>query len=202
MTASGNFAANSSTNRADVFGESLEDIQIPSAAVHSLIEEYVSDRLHVTNSTLTNPSRYFDHYHEYFPILPDKSIFIAEHRANRLLLWTVMAIASQSHHDLPNLYASLVDPGRRLAADIYSPQSRSLRTMQALLLLCVWPFPFQQTINDPSPMYCSLATHVGYQLGLHRPSFRGDFDEQVTERTTSTCVDRKTWYGCFIVNQG
>ena len=129
-------------------------------------------------------------------------VFILEYDLDRLLLWTVLAIASRGLDDQPALFAALVDPVRRLAADIYNPQSRSLRTMQALLLLCVWPFPFQQTINDPSPMYGSLALSIGYQLGLHRPLHRADFDERSAGFTTSTIVECKTWFGCFIINQG
>lgn len=151
---------------------------------------------------LTLLNRYFTHYHPYFPILPGQHEFTAEYDSNQLLLWTVLAIASRGREDLPTVYASLVEPVRRLASDIHAPQSRSLKTMQALLLLCVWPFPHQQTINDPSPMYCSLATHVGYQLGLHRPLHRSDFKDSAIRLTTSDLTDRKTWYGCFIVNQG
>ena len=150
---------------------------------------------------LTRQDSFSTSYHAYFPILSEPSEWLAEFSANRLLLWSVLAIASKGRTDLPNLYSSLVDPVRRLAGDIYSPQSRSLGTMQGLLLLCVWPFPFQQTINDPSPMYCSLATHIGLQLGLHRPLLRHDFDEMAKGNVTSTGAERKTWYGCFIVNQ-
>ena len=145
---------------------------------------------------------YFISYHPYFPILPDQQTFLAEYDDNRLLLWTVLAIASKGHDEYPYLYSSLVDPVRALAADIYAPQSRSLRTMQALLLLCVWPFPFQQTVNDPSSMYCSLATNIGYQLGLHRPLHRSDFYEGAEQPLQCTAVEKKTWYGCFIANQG
>ena len=129
-------------------------------------------------------------------------LFILEYDSNRLLLWTVLAIASRALEDYPTLFSSLVDPVRNMAADIYAPQSRSLRTMQALLLLCTWPFPFQQTHNDPSPMYGSLATHIGYSLGLHRPLHKADFQEITAGPATSSTVERKTWYGCFIVNQG
>lgn len=108
-----------------------------------------------------------------------------------------MAIVTKSQ---PETYSSLVDAVRKLAADLYEPQSRSLKTMQALLLLCAWPFPFQRTHNDPSPMYCSLATNIGYQLGLHRPLCKGDFEENTREYATATTVEMKTWYGCFIVN--
>lgn len=151
---------------------------------------------------LTLQFRYFASYHPYFPILPDQHEFTAEYDSNRLLLWTVLAIASRGRDDMPNVYASLVEPVRRLASDLYSGQSRSLKTMQALLLLCIWPFPHQQSINDPSPMYCSLATHIGYQLGLHRPMHRSDFHETASRPIVSNLTERKTWYGCFIVNQG
>jgi hypothetical protein len=129
--------------------------------------------------------------------LPELDNFLLEYDQNRLLLWTMLAIMSKSQ---PETYSSLVDPVRRLAADLYEPQSRSLKTMQALLLLCAWPFPYQRTQNDPSPMYCSLATNIGYQLGLHRPWCKADFEEDTQEGGTATAVERKTWYGCFIVN--
>lgn len=51
-------------------------------------------------------------------------------------------------------------------------------------------------------MFCSLATNIGYQLGLHRPLHRSDYDESVDVLVVSTAVERKTWYGCFIVSQG
>lgn len=141
--------------------------------------------------------RYYADYHSYFPILPEFDDFILEYDQNKLLLWTLLAITTKSQSET---YSSLVDPVRKLAADLYEPKSRSLKTMQALLLLCAWPFPFQRTQNDPSPMYCSLATNIGYQLGLHRPWCKGDFEENTRGFVTATTVEAKTWYGCFIVN--
>lgn len=49
-------------------------------------------------------------------------------------------------------------------------------------------------------MYCSLATNIGYQLGLHRPWCKADFEEDTQEGGMATTVEMKTWYGCFIVN--
>lgn len=144
--------------------------------------------------------RYYTRLHNLFPILPEKEVFEAEHAANKLLLWTVLTLASFHGADDSATYLSLVEPVRRLAADLYGPQSRSFKTMQALLLLCIWPFPFQQTINDPSPMYAALATSIGYQSGLHRPQHRDDFDENTTMPVQSTSVETATWCGCFIVN--
>ncbi|KAK5166495.1 uncharacterized protein LTR77_008038 [Saxophila tyrrhenica] len=154
----------------------------------------------MSNPTSNSPHSYFTTHHPLFPILPSKAHFYTTHTTNRLLLWTVLALASFDQDSNSATYFSLVDPVRRLAADLYGPQSRSFKTMQALLLLCVWPFPFQQTINDPSPMFCSLATGIGYQLGLHRPRCRGDFDENAVEGVESEGEEERTWWGCFVVN--
>jgi hypothetical protein len=125
--------------------------------------------------------------------------FIAKYDANKLLLWAILAIASS--HSMPQAYNALVDPVRHLAADLYGTQSRSLQTIQALLLLCAWPFPFQHSANDPSPMYCGLATNVAYQLGLHRSGFRQDFE--FGKRTSPEGLDSErelAWAGCYIMN--
>lgn len=73
--------------------------------------------------------------------------------------------------------------------------------MQALLLLCAWPFPFAHTADDPSPVYCSHATQIGLQLGLHRPHFKMDFVDSVAFTTPTSQEERRAWYGCFIMNQ-
>ena len=146
---------------------------------------------------MTELLRYYADYHSHFPILPEFDDFVLEYDQNKLLLWTILAITTKGQ---PETYSSLVDPVRKLAADLYQPQSRSLKTMQALLLLCAWPFPFQRTHQDPSPMYCSLATNIGYQLGLHRPWCKGDFEVDTQEFVTASAIEMKTWYGCFDVN--
>jgi hypothetical protein len=146
--------------------------------------------------------RFYARFHAHFPILPDQTTFLSRYNFNKLLLWTVLAIASRESSQYAALYSSLVDPVRRLAGDLYASQSRSFETVQALLLLCVWPFPFQQTINDPSPMYIALASQIAYQLGLHRPAYRTDFTENnLPQADPGELARKKVWFGCCIVNQ-
>ncbi|PWY68993.1 hypothetical protein BO94DRAFT_590574 [Aspergillus sclerotioniger CBS 115572] len=139
--------------------------------------------------------------HPLFPILPSLPDFIKTYNANRLLLWTVIAVACKESAQYTHLYVTLVDPVRRLAGDLYNTQSRHFETIQALLLLCIWPFPFQQTAHDPSPMYCGLATQLSYQLGLHRPNQHMHWEYGATGSNYRVDLQRrKAWIGCFVVN--
>ncbi|KIW21145.1 hypothetical protein PV08_01725 [Exophiala spinifera] len=130
--------------------------------------------------------------------------FVPHYDSNRLLLWSMLAVAAGHSSVTSVLYNSLVNPVRRLAGDIYSHQSRGLEAVQALLILCAWPFPYQQTVNDPSPMYCSLATTIALQTGLHRPpALSDDFAFQMDDSGSSrvNIGDReRAWLGCFIMN--
>ena len=146
-------------------------------------------------------SSFYTKFHPLFAILADLDHFLSDYDSNTLLLWTILAIASKESIKYSELYISLVDPVRKLAGDLYGPQSRDFGTVQALLLLCVWPFPFQQTVNDPSPMYCGLATQLAYQMGLHRPDCQMYWEYDKSKLSPIVELQRKkAWFGCFIIN--
>ncbi len=68
-------------------------------------------------------------------------------------------------------------------------------TVQALLLLCVWPLPVEKQHWDPSWRYCSLAIAAAQELGLHTP------DSQWEHLTTlpSANTTLKIWTACVLV---
>ena len=111
-----------------------------------------------------------------------------------------MALASKNHKKHTYLYLHLRDPIKRLAADHTTAASRSIFFVQALLLLCVWPFPFSAINEEPSWLYCGLAVHMAMLLGLHRPQhpFRllSAADAEVGDLAERT----RTWLACFTVN--
>ncbi|RAK95665.1 uncharacterized protein BO80DRAFT_251210 [Aspergillus ibericus CBS 121593] len=168
--------------------------------------------LHMTSQTLERVTlqahelislikEFYANFHPLFPILPSLPDFIKAYDANTLLLWTIIAITSKESPEYSHLCVTLIDPVRSLAGDLYHTQSRNFETIQALLLLCIWPFPFQQTVHDPSPMYCSLATQLSYQLGLHRPNLHMHWEYGATAPNARVDLQRrKAWVGCFVVN--
>lgn len=112
-----------------------------------------------------------------------------------------MAIASKTSEKHLDLYNQLEGPIKRLAEKHTAPTSRSIYFVQALLLLCVWPFPFKQVIDDPSWLYCGLATHMATLLGLHRPQHIVRLLSALDAEIGDFVERSRTWIACFIVDQ-
>lgn len=113
-----------------------------------------------------------------------------------------MAIASRGMSKQAELYMRLIEPVKRLATDLNKAASQSFPDVQALLLICCWPFPFGAIDSDPSWTYCGLATHYALRLGLHRPRHQEDFRYAVPFDQETLILREKTWLACFIINQG
>ncbi|EMT70248.1 hypothetical protein FOC4_g10008694 [Fusarium odoratissimum] len=78
-----------------------------------------------------------------------------------------------------------------------------LESIQALLIICTWPFPTIRFVTDPSPNFISSALNACMLLGLHtgrgsHPSFL------IGGRQHMTCTDYEasiTWVFCSILAQ-
>lgn len=99
-------------------------------------------------------------------------------------------------------YHSLLQPHVRLmASDIYSLDNDPLRNVQALLLLCWWPFDYMASKDDPSWTYCALAGHTALKHGFHRPEHHSDYVYNGTLDILHTKMYQRAWAGCGVVNQ-
>ncbi|CAI6097459.1 unnamed protein product [Clonostachys chloroleuca] len=144
---------------------------------------------------------FFSFCHEDFPILPDLLYFVRGYNRCKFLFWVVIAIGSKSTENHEQLYTQLRPHIRLLVSDLDGAVEHALGTVQALLLLCWWPFPFQATRSDPSWSYSGLAVHTALRAGIHRPHHFSDF--MYNDRLDDAGIQafRKAWIGCFIVNQ-
>jgi hypothetical protein len=82
-----------------------------------------------------------------------------------LLFWVICAVASSNR-----LKPRFVPHTRNLVAEILTTPAISVEAVQALLIMCMWPFNFSGLVDDVSFFYSGLATRIGLQLGLHRLS--------------------------------
>ncbi|RFU24632.1 hypothetical protein B7463_g11708, partial [Scytalidium lignicola] len=162
----------------------LDNIWIGPQVIHELLEEY------------------YTHYHVLFPILPELPAFLESYASFDVLFWTVIAIACGGLSEHSDLYIRLKNPVERLLTDINHPASHSFPQIQALLLICSWPFPFGPIDTDPSWTYCGLATHYALRLGLHRPAHTADFRYDTVYDQETMMARQKAWIACFIINQG
>ncbi|KAK4452231.1 hypothetical protein QBC34DRAFT_294192 [Podospora aff. communis PSN243] len=143
---------------------------------------------------------FYTHFHPQLPFLSGKSAVIKDSLACPLLAWAVVVVAARvSPNPMVNsIRARLTWPVRRLAAlSIMTP--RSLPTIQALLILCLWPMPYAAIIDDPSWIWSGIANQKALQLGLYRPLQRlieyAKGDLQVAKSMQSI------WMACVVVGQ-
>jgi hypothetical protein len=113
-----------------------------------------------------------------------------------LLFWVICAVANSTSTMLE------LQPGiQAMVGQILVNPPRSVEVVQALLILCMWPFPFYSTLSDPSFLYCGIATQIALQIGLHRPSMSQEFSSRKEVLEVDDNVRRTTWMACFVVNQ-
>lgn len=139
---------------------------------------------------------YFSRCYPYLPFLMCRSPEEIHDRCP-LLFWVICGVASTEMGRLPCEEAT-----RPYIANLFIPgdMSGTVETVQAFLILCMWPLPFTSQKSDPSFMYGGLASQMALQIGLQRPAVEYPVSdpnftpEDIAIRTT-------TWIGCFIVNQ-
>ncbi|KAK5061536.1 hypothetical protein LTR84_008080 [Exophiala bonariae] len=113
-----------------------------------------------------------------------------------LLFWIICSAAS------PDAYrAQLEDPVRAEICQILDPSTSTVEAVQALLILCMWPFPFVSQKSDPSFIYGGIATQMALQIGLHRPATDYPLNSDSRNGKEDEDIRCTTWIACFIVNQ-
>ncbi|KAL8276610.1 hypothetical protein RQP46_010959 [Phenoliferia psychrophenolica] len=80
------------------------------------------------------------------------------------------------------------------------PHSRTLGSVQALILLCHWPLPAATMTDDLTSMYSALATTIALQLGAHRPLHSHEFTKRSIDPSSDEGQERRiAWHLCHIV---
>jgi Fungal specific transcription factor domain/Fungal Zn(2)-Cys(6) binuclear cluster domain len=112
-----------------------------------------------------------------------------------LLFWVICTVAAP-----PSLRSQLESPIKELVRDVLEAPG-SVETVQALLILCMWPLSFSWNRYDSSFRYSGLAIHIGLQLGLHRPTLVDDFNLENPTAEPDIETKKTTWLACYIISQ-
>lgn len=118
--------------------------------------------------------------------------------ASPLLFWTIIVIASSKHPLHGNHFCSLQVPFHRLLSEHLTRSIRSIWTIQALLLLCLWPFPVANQLDDPSWEFCGIAVAAALKMGLDECPV--PWGESIRPTPVELTWRLKTWLGCFLVS--
>ncbi|GAB5588195.1 Regulatory protein leu3 [Umbelopsis nana] len=139
---------------------------------------------------------YFEKLHIYLPFRMSRSIETI-YEVCPLLFWVIVAVASRDQVMVKNLIPHV----KQMVSEITLKPARNVEIVQALLILCMWPFPYHSQLEDPSFIYSGMAMHIGLQIGLHRPEFTFEFSSKEDVLRSSAHIRRTTWIACFVVNQ-
>ena len=208
----------SSYQAASLHGHGLEILATPATRARSIGHINLSPeqvdalfRMLVSSSTAGNElvvmlslttNRYFGHYHAFFCIL-DPKITPDEHFTRcPLLFWAVVSVASRRFEEDPTLLEMLSQSVTSLVWASLSVLPHTPFIVQAIVLLCMWPFPASSMWSDSSFMFISVAKSAALQMGLHRPENIQDFS-RTKYRLSPDGVQEvtKIWSACFIAGQ-
>ncbi|KAK6332283.1 suppressor protein sef1 [Orbilia brochopaga] len=140
---------------------------------------------------------YFAHYHHYLPFKMESSSPEEIYARSPLLFWVIITIASTR-----KLRGRLAPMIKAMVGETMYVRRHSIESVQALLLLCLWPFPTLSMNEDPSHIYSGIATQIALQLGLHCHSQAHShltiFQNQMKPDDE---IKMTAWMACFLVNQ-
>lgn len=150
-------------------------------------------------------SRYAQHFHSYFPLVPRKYFvreWLDDFAREKTLLTAVLTIASKDLVARSEIHRCCSGYMRELISDIAAGTSCDVEAVGALLLIAEWEPHGLRTQDEPlrrgeedraAWMHVGLAIRVGYFLALDKTSFR---DARV--HTDEEARKRLTWVGCWI----
>jgi hypothetical protein len=144
---------------------------------------------------------FFTSYHPYLPFLDQRSP-VDCYNQSTLLFWTIVGVASRRYEQDITLLRVLSSLVTKMAWDGIASAHGQLATIQALLLLCSWPFPATSVVLEPTPTWSDIAMSMAIQRGLHQPQRASEFNR--TRLTPSPSLQQemsKTWVACKIVAQ-
>ncbi|KAJ3545622.1 hypothetical protein NM688_g5606 [Phlebia brevispora] len=119
---------------------------------------------------------------------PQKLIWL-----NEPLFTVICALASRHYIQRPGLYDVLMDIATDLAGDALIRGFKSVETVQAFLLLGVYPVPKKKWVDDRSWLYMGAAVRLAQEIDLHKPPTGSDEQDNVNRL--------RTWMNCFTVDR-
>jgi hypothetical protein len=103
-----------------------------------------------------------------------------------LLFWTVITTAARHDGSDFSLLPALVPALKRLLWSIIATAPHMLPSLQAMAILCVWPFPASSMPMDITFVLAGILKSAAMHTGLHRPDILTQYS-----RTRSTLEPAK-----------
>lgn len=148
---------------------------------------------------------FFEHYHHILPFLDPSKSPDDYYKSGIGLFWAIIGVASRRYREDITLLYVLSDWVMKLIwAEISKPPYK-VSTVQAIIVLCIWPFPTTTTYNDVSVVLSAIAISASMQVGLYMPFHTQDFSRTKSRASgvneTDSEILTRTWAAANIVSQ-
>ena len=153
---------------------------------------------------------YFQHYHQYLPILDPTFTPDQYHEYSPVLFWAMIVTGSRRYSDDPTLIETIGPRIRHMVLESLANIPQYFQLIQAILILCMWPIPLETLFKDPSLVLSGAAMQLALQHGLHLADTRRTFelDQLRSERDHEAARiksmrrnDGRLWVYCKIACQ-
>jgi transcriptional regulatory protein LEU3 len=149
-----------------------------------------------------NLCRFFQHYAPFLPGLLDPDTpWTSYHQRSPFLFWTIICTGARHFPDL-GFFQSVSSKVRTLTGSSLLQVQDPIPTIQASLILCLWPLPLDTMWKDPSHALAGAAMQLAIQNGLHAFRHEQDFRRDPIDSNDRMRVFRvQVWLHCVIVFQ-
>lgn len=119
-----------------------------------------------------------------------------------LLFWSILATGARRYTDDPTLFQRVVSQILQIALGTLFSFSNPVTTIQAVLILSLWPIPTNTLFHDSSHTLAGVAMQLAVQNGLHIFGREQDYSRQnVNEANSEVTLRFRLWIHCVVTFQ-
>jgi hypothetical protein len=115
------------------------------------------------------------YYHQQFPVLDVDIEPISTLNACPLLFWCIVVTASRNLPLQQDLFRDLCKLLPSLLSELMIQRTTSVHSIQALLILSMWPLPVQRQSEDMRWIHSGIAMQMALQAGLHQVGYEHEY---------------------------
>ncbi len=118
------------------------------------------------------------------------------------LFWTILVTGCRRYAQDPTMLESIGPHINGMAFASMSSRLAQIKTLQGLLLLCVWAVPLKSMTRDVTYVISGAAMHIAMQNGLYISGGWQDFEpNQLSLDDQETTFRDRLWSFTFVVCQ-
>lgn len=150
-----------------------------------------------------NCGRFFRHYEPFIPGIFDGCASSNTYfEQSPFLFWTIIATGARSYPDDPIVFERVIRQILRIALGSLFSMANPVPTIQAVLVLCLWPAPINTMFKDPSHALAGAAMQLAVGIGLHVFGNEQDFVRQnIDANDSETSLRFRLWIHCVMIFQ-